>query len=42
MQDFFFIVQIEHSRSGLEPLAVAAIPTMKYNCEAFHSEDDTQ
>ncbi|BAF15521.1 RING-H2 finger protein ATL68 isoform X1 [Oryza sativa Japonica Group] len=33
---------IEHSRSGLEPLAVAAIPTMKYNCEAFHSEDDTQ
>lgn len=39
---FFFIVQIEHSRSGLEPLDVAAIPTMKYNCEAFHSEDDTQ
>ncbi|KAL5215896.1 hypothetical protein ABZP36_007297 [Zizania latifolia] len=33
---------IEHSSSGLEPLAVAAIPTMKYNCEAFHSKDDTQ
>ncbi|XP_006652665.1 RING-H2 finger protein ATL68-like [Oryza brachyantha] len=33
---------VEHSHSGLGPLAVAAIPTMKYNCETFHSEDDTQ
>ncbi|XP_062185401.1 putative RING-H2 finger protein ATL69 [Phragmites australis] len=33
---------IEHVRCGLEPLVVAAIPTMKYNCEAFHSKDDAQ
>ncbi|KAF8702515.1 hypothetical protein HU200_032895 [Digitaria exilis] len=29
-------------RTGLEPLVVAAIPTMKYNCEAFSSKDDAQ
>ncbi|KAG8065868.1 hypothetical protein GUJ93_ZPchr0004g39129 [Zizania palustris] len=28
--------------SGLEPLAIAAIPTMKYNGEAFHSKDDAR
>ncbi|CAD6259937.1 unnamed protein product [Miscanthus lutarioriparius] len=33
---------IEHTRSGLEPLVIAAIPTMKYNCEAFSSKDDVQ
>ncbi|KAL6633788.1 hypothetical protein ACP70R_026459 [Stipagrostis hirtigluma subsp. patula] len=33
---------IEHSRSGLDPFAVAAIPTMQYSSEAFHSKDDAQ
>ncbi|TVU16091.1 hypothetical protein EJB05_39639 [Eragrostis curvula] len=33
---------IEHARSGLEPLVVAAIPTVKYNQEAFHAKDDAQ
>lgn len=33
---------IDHTRTGLEPLVIAAIPTMKYNCEAFHSKDDAQ
>uniref|UniRef100_A0A0D9VJG3 RING-type domain-containing protein n=1 Tax=Leersia perrieri TaxID=77586 RepID=A0A0D9VJG3_9ORYZ len=33
---------IEHTRSGLEPFVVAAIPTMKYSYEAFHSKDDAQ
>ncbi|XP_062222457.1 RING-H2 finger protein ATL2-like [Phragmites australis] len=33
---------IEHSRSGLDPFVVAAIPTMNYSCEAFHSKDDAQ
>ncbi|KAG8071848.1 hypothetical protein GUJ93_ZPchr0006g40901 [Zizania palustris] len=33
---------IEHTRSGLEPFVVAAIPTVKYNYEAFHSKDDAQ
>ncbi|OEL36623.1 hypothetical protein BAE44_0002359 [Dichanthelium oligosanthes] len=33
---------VEHTRPGLEPLVIAAIPTMKYNCEAFHSKDDAQ
>ncbi|KAJ1280538.1 hypothetical protein BS78_04G240900 [Paspalum vaginatum] len=33
---------IEHSRSGLDPFAVAAIPTMNYSSEAFHSKDDAQ
>uniref|UniRef100_A0A0D9W8E1 RING-type domain-containing protein n=1 Tax=Leersia perrieri TaxID=77586 RepID=A0A0D9W8E1_9ORYZ len=39
---FDFDRPIEDSHSGLEPLAVAAIPTLKYNCETFHSEDDAQ
>ncbi|GJN02009.1 hypothetical protein PR202_ga19320 [Eleusine coracana subsp. coracana] len=34
---------MEHAPSrGLEPLAVAAIPTVKYDREAFHSNDDAQ
>uniref|UniRef100_A0A0A9CT23 RING-type domain-containing protein n=1 Tax=Arundo donax TaxID=35708 RepID=A0A0A9CT23_ARUDO len=33
---------IERAHNGLEPLVIAAIPTMKYNCEAFHSKDDAQ
>ncbi|CAM0903291.1 unnamed protein product [Alopecurus aequalis] len=33
---------IEHARCGLEPWAIAAIPTMKYNFETFHSKDDVQ
>ncbi|KAG0527081.1 hypothetical protein BDA96_06G201400 [Sorghum bicolor] len=33
---------IEHTRTGLEPLVIAAIPTMMYNCEAFSSKDDVQ
>ncbi|XP_010934436.1 RING-H2 finger protein ATL39 [Elaeis guineensis] len=32
----------EHSISGLEPAVVAAIPTMKYNRETFHSREDAQ
>ncbi|KAL3615614.1 hypothetical protein CASFOL_041275 [Castilleja foliolosa] len=32
----------EHRISGLEPLAVAAIPTMKFNNEAFSSMEDAQ
>jgi hypothetical protein len=38
----FHILQMEHAHRGLEPLAVAAIPTMKYEREAFHSNDDAQ
>ncbi|XP_066331638.1 E3 ubiquitin-protein ligase ATL59-like [Miscanthus floridulus] len=33
---------IERSRCGLDPFAVAAIPTMNYSSEAFHSKDDAQ
>ncbi|CAN6276646.1 unnamed protein product [Urochloa humidicola] len=33
---------VEHARTGLEPLVIAAIPTMKYDCEAFQSKDDAQ
>ncbi|KAM0874453.1 hypothetical protein ACQ4PT_037415 [Festuca glaucescens] len=33
---------MEHARCGLEPSVIAAIPTMKYNFEAFHSKDDAQ
>lgn len=33
---------IERSRCGLDPFAVAAIPTMDYSSEAFHSKDDAQ
>uniref|UniRef100_A0A0A9EZ02 RING-type domain-containing protein n=1 Tax=Arundo donax TaxID=35708 RepID=A0A0A9EZ02_ARUDO len=33
---------IECSRSGLDPFVVAAIPTMSYSCEAFHSKDDAR
>ncbi|CAN6274944.1 unnamed protein product [Urochloa humidicola] len=33
---------IERSRSGLDPFAVAAIPTVSYSSEAFHSKDDAQ
>ncbi|KAL6882664.1 hypothetical protein ACP4OV_011354 [Aristida adscensionis] len=32
----------ERAHTGLEPSVVAAIPTMKYNCEAFHSKVDPQ
>uniref|UniRef100_A0ACD5UDS7 Uncharacterized protein n=1 Tax=Avena sativa TaxID=4498 RepID=A0ACD5UDS7_AVESA len=31
-----------HARCGLEPWVIAAIPTVKYNFEAFHSKDDAQ
>jgi hypothetical protein len=31
-----------HAHCGLEPWVIAAIPTMKYNLEAFHSKDDAQ
>ncbi|CAL9207985.1 unnamed protein product [Musa hybrid cultivar] len=34
--------QSEHTISGLEPVLVAAIPTMKYKCEAFSSGEDAQ
>uniref|UniRef100_A0ACD5ZD65 Uncharacterized protein n=1 Tax=Avena sativa TaxID=4498 RepID=A0ACD5ZD65_AVESA len=34
--------RIEHTCSGLEPFVVAAIPTMTYSSEAFHSKDDAQ
>ncbi|XP_015900193.1 RING-H2 finger protein ATL34 isoform X2 [Ziziphus jujuba] len=34
--------QPEHPSSGLEPVLVAAIPTMKYNQEAFSSIEDAQ
>ncbi|KAG8071839.1 hypothetical protein GUJ93_ZPchr0006g41494 [Zizania palustris] len=37
-----YLHKIEHTRSGLEPFVVAAIPTVKYNYEAFHSKDDAQ
>ncbi|XP_062080122.1 uncharacterized protein LOC133784866 [Humulus lupulus] len=33
--------QPEHQASGLEPVLVAAIPTMKFNHEAFSSIEDT-
>ncbi|KAF8413095.1 hypothetical protein HHK36_001071 [Tetracentron sinense] len=32
----------EHRISGLEPVVVAAIPTMKFNREAFRSVEDAQ
>ncbi|KAM6566306.1 hypothetical protein CsatA_025434 [Cannabis sativa] len=32
----------EHQGSGLEPVLVAAIPTMKFNHEALSSIEDTQ
>lgn len=32
----------EHAISGLEPVVVAAIPTMKYKREAFQSREDAQ
>ncbi|XP_051218567.1 putative RING-H2 finger protein ATL71 [Lolium perenne] len=34
--------QMEHAHCGLEPWVISAIPTMKYNFEAFHSKDDAQ
>ncbi|XP_062217796.1 putative RING-H2 finger protein ATL62 [Phragmites australis] len=33
---------MEHSPSGLDPFVLAAIPTINYSCEAFHSKDDAQ
>ncbi|KAJ3680044.1 hypothetical protein LUZ60_016322 [Juncus effusus] len=33
---------IEHNMTGLEPIIVSAIPTLKYNYEAFNSKDDAQ
>ncbi|THU55095.1 hypothetical protein C4D60_Mb11t02940 [Musa balbisiana] len=36
------VYQSEHTISGLEPVLVAAIPTMKYKCEAFSSGEDAQ
>ncbi|GJN21836.1 hypothetical protein PR202_gb09354 [Eleusine coracana subsp. coracana] len=33
---------IERSHSGLDPFAVAAIPTLNYSYEAFQSKDDAQ
>ncbi|VAI48025.1 unnamed protein product [Triticum turgidum subsp. durum] len=33
---------IQNTCSGLEPFVVAAIPTMTYSSEAFHSKDDAQ
>ncbi|CAL5381733.1 unnamed protein product [Camellia sinensis] len=32
----------EHQNSGLEPVVVAAIPTLKFNREAFNSMQDAQ
>ncbi|CAN6235971.1 unnamed protein product [Urochloa humidicola] len=37
-----YLHKVEHARTGLEPLVIAAIPTMKYDCEAFQSKDDAQ
>ncbi|XP_060964716.1 uncharacterized protein LOC133033698 isoform X3 [Cannabis sativa] len=34
--------KLEHQGSGLEPVLVAAIPTMKFNHEAFSSIEETQ
>lgn len=34
--------QPEHPNSGVEPVIVAAIPTMKFNREAFNSMEDVQ
>ncbi|KAG5538479.1 hypothetical protein RHGRI_019153 [Rhododendron griersonianum] len=34
--------QPEHQNSGVEPVVVAAIPTMKFNREAFSSMEDAQ
>ncbi|KAJ4727027.1 RING-H2 finger protein [Melia azedarach] len=34
--------QPEHRTNGLEPVVVAAIPTMKFNDEAFKSVEDAQ
>ncbi|CAL5340131.1 unnamed protein product [Camellia sinensis] len=34
--------QPEHQNTGLEPVVVAAIPTMKFNHEAFSSMGDAQ
>lgn len=34
--------QPEHQNTGLEPVVVAAIPTMKFNHEAFSSMEDAQ
>lgn len=36
------IFQVAHAHCGLEPLVFAAIPTMKYNSEAFLPKDDSQ
>ncbi|KQJ84121.1 putative RING-H2 finger protein ATL69 isoform X1 [Brachypodium distachyon] len=33
---------VAHAHCGLEPLVFAAIPTMKYNSEAFLPKDDSQ
>ncbi|VAI59441.1 unnamed protein product [Triticum turgidum subsp. durum] len=33
---------IQNTCSGLEPFVVAAIPTITYSSEAFHSKDDAQ
>ncbi|OAY78423.1 RING-H2 finger protein ATL39-like [Ananas comosus] len=32
----------EHAFNGLEPVVLAAIPTMKYKSDAFHSREDAQ
>ncbi|RWW43205.1 hypothetical protein BHE74_00051175 [Ensete ventricosum] len=34
--------QLEHTIGGLEPVLVAATPTMKYKWEAFSSREDAQ
>ncbi|KAG0503037.1 hypothetical protein HPP92_003109 [Vanilla planifolia] len=34
--------QPEHAIDGLEPVVVAAIPTMKYHQDTFHSKEDAQ
>ncbi|XP_044494327.1 RING-H2 finger protein ATL5-like [Mangifera indica] len=34
--------QPEHRTNGLEPVLVAAIPTMRFNHEAFNSAEDAQ
>lgn len=34
--------QQEHRTSGLEPIMVATLPTMKFNHEAFESKEDAQ
>lgn len=42
VETFKYYGQPEQAISGLEPVVVAAIPTMKYKREAFQSREDAQ